>query len=376
MKIKIRIFFIDFVSKLYKTIFKPIFFLIDPEKVHESISSAGEFFGKVSFVKRTTGSVFKVKDRSLEQSIAGIDFKSPVGLAAGFDYEAKLTQFLPALGFGFETVGTITNSSYEGNPKPLLGRLPRSRSLMVNKGFKNLGAKKTIEKLEKLKFDIPIGISIGRTNSRKLITQQESVEDVVNAFTLFEKSSVNNSYYELNISCPNLFGEISFYPKKNLRGLLTEIEKLRLKKPIFIKMPIEKTDTEVLEMLDVIANFSIKGIIFGNLQKNRKDPALNVGEVEKFKVGNFSGKPTEKRSNELIKLAYKKYKKKLVIIGCGGIFSAEDAYQKIRLGASLVQLITGLIFRGPQLVSEINLDLIKLLKRDGFKNISEASGSV
>ena len=146
------------------------------------------------------------------------------------------------------------------------------------------------------------------------------------------------------------------------------------RKPLFIKMPIVKTNKETMEMLDVIVKFPVAGVILGNLQGNRNDKSLNKEEVEKFSVGNFSGKPTEQRSNELIELAYRNYGKKLVIIGCGGIFNASDAYKKIKLGASLVQLITGLIFEGPQLAAQLNIDLAKLLKRDGFINISEAIG--
>lgn len=367
--------FIPVIAFLYQHLLKPLFFLLDPEFAHNKIVERGELLGRFEVTRKITAGVFKVRNPVLAQKIAGINFEVPIGLAAGFDYEARLTQILPNVGFGFETVGTITNLPYEGNPRPMLGRLPRSKSLMVNKGFKNLGAEETIKKLSSLIFQFPLGISIGRTNTRKLMTQKESVEDVVEAFEKFENSKVHNSYYELNISCPNLYGNISFYPSNNLKGLLAEVEKLRINKPIFIKMPIEKTDLEVLKMLEVIADFNIKGLIFGNLQKNRKDPSLIQEEVVKFKVGNFSGKPTEQRSNQLIKLAYKNYKKRFIIIGCGGIFSGEDAYKKIKLGASLVQLITGMIFQGPQLIAQINMDLIKLLKQDGFKNISEAVGT-
>jgi dihydroorotate dehydrogenase subfamily 2 len=368
-------FCIGTITFLYQYLLKPFLFLIDPEFVHVQIVKTGETLGKYSFTKSVVGKIFKVGDPSLEQKIAGVKFQNPVGLAAGFDYEARLTQILPAVGFGFETVGTITNKSYSGNPKPMLGRLPKSRSLMVNKGFKNPGANEVIKKLAPLKFEIPIGVSIGRTNSRNLPTEKESIKDIVSAFNKFENAKLRITYYELNISCPNLFGNISFYPPNNLKDLLTEVEKLKIKKPLFIKMPIEKSDQEVLEMLDVISDFTIKGVIFGNLQKNRKDPAIMQDEVSKFKVGNFSGKPTEKRSNELIKLCYQNFKKRFVIIGCGGIFGGQDAYKKIMLGASLVQLITGMVFQGPQLIGQINLDLIDLLKKDGFHNISDAVGS-
>ena len=139
-------------------------------------------------------------------------------------------------------------------------------------------------------------------------------------------------------------------------------------------MPIEQTDEETLAMLNVITDFPVAAVIFGNLLKNRKDKALDPEEVKQFPVGNFSGKPTEERSNELIELSYKRYGKELVIIGCGGIFNAKDAYKKIRLGATLVQLITGLIFEGPQLIAQINIGLDELLRQDGFSNISQAIG--
>ena len=244
---------------------------------------------------------------------------------------------------------------------------------MVNKGFRNLGAQKSAEKLKKLNFEIPIGISIGRTNSAKL-NQRQSIEDIIHAFNIFEKAQVSNSYYELNISCPNLFGNVTFYTKNNLDDLLSEIDKLRLKKPVFIKMPISNSDREIQIMLDVIANHSPKGVIFGNLQRDRSHPLLIKQEIEKFKVGNFSGRPTFERSNELISLVYRNYKERFLIIGCGGVFSPEDAYKKIKLGASLVQLITGMIFEGPQIVSAINLGLVKLLEKDGYSNISQAIG--
>lgn len=364
----------SFQSVGYTKIVKPILFKINPETVHEHLSARGELLGSSPLGRQLTKAFFYSSSPLLKQTIAGIDFSSPIGLAAGFDYNAQLTQITPSLGFGFQTVGTITNSSYEGNPKPMLGRLPLSKSLMVNKGFKNMGARKTAQKLKKLHFDIPIGISIGRTNTLALKTQKQSIADIVAAFSIMEKAKLKTAYYELNISCPNLVGNISFYPPKNLNDLLVQIDKLKLTKQVFIKMPIEKTNREVRQMLDIIVKHNIAGVIFGNLQKNRQDPSLNPAEVAKFSVGYFSGKPTWKRSNELIQMSYRHYHKKLIIIGCGGVFSPEDAYQKIKLGASLVQLITGMIYQGPNLIGEINKGLDSFLKRDGFTDISEAIG--
>lgn len=356
---------------------KPVMFSMKPEFVHEQMTSTGEIMGKARPLKFLMSFLMNSDSSLLYQKIKGIEFKKPIGLAAGFDYDAKLTQILPMLGFGFNSVGTITNMPYGGNPLPMLGRLPRSKSLMVNKGYKNHGAKNIAEKLKRLSFEIPLGISVGRTNSPKLKNVTQSINDIVTAYSIFEEAVVKNSYYELNISCPNLlFAAEDFSDPKNLNMLLKEIEKLHMKKPVFIKMPIEKSDKEVKIMLETIVKFNtIKGVIFGNLQKNRKDPSLDPKEVAKFDRGYFSGKPCEKRSNELIKLAFKGYGKKLTMIGCGGVFSAGDAYKKIKLGASLVQLITGMIYQGPQLISEINLGLVDLLQKDGLKNISEAVGA-
>ncbi|MEW5805728.1 MAG: quinone-dependent dihydroorotate dehydrogenase [Patescibacteria group bacterium] len=360
----------------YKTFLKPVLFLFDAESVHEAFLNLGEFFGRSRFLKQLIRKAFAFRSEALGQQISGIKFENPVGLAAGFDYQAKLTQILPSLGFGFETIGTITNQKCQGNSKPRLGRLPKSKSLMVNKGFKNPGVDSVIKKLSSLGFVFPLGISIGVTNSEKIETLEQAIQDVVAGFEKFLNSPVKNSYYELNISCPNLKTKINFYNSENLNALLLALSELKIQKPVFVKMPISNTDKEILAMLEVLKNFSlIKGVIFGNLQKNRADPALNQAELKKFSTGNFSGKPTEKRSNELIALAYKNYQGRFIIIGCGGVFSAEGAYKKIKLGANLVQLITGLVFQGPQLVSGINRDLVKLLKRDGFENFSQAIGA-
>lgn len=353
---------------------RPLLFLMPSEMVHEYASDFGAFLGRQKIAKKFIQSWCKVSSPILYQKIAGISFENPVGLAAGFDYEAKLTQILPAIGFGFGTVGTITQKSYGGNPSPMLGRLVKSQSLMVNKGFKNLGIHETLRRLENKAFAIPAGLSIGKTNQREAMTQEEAVADIIASFKVAESSSVPFSYYELNISCPNLYGSVDFYAPNNLRELLAGVSALNLKKPLFIKMPISVSDEQTKEMLAVILNFKVQGIILGNLQKDRTNSAIKKEELAKYSVGNFSGKPTQKRSDELIALAYKICGQKLVIIGCGGIFSAEDAYKKIKLGASLVQLVTGLVYVGPQLPAEVNLGLIDLLKKDGYQHISQAVG--
>lgn len=361
---------------IYKFILRPIIFIFDSEKVHHYFVNLGEAMGRSSIAKFFLKLIFVKEYKILKQRIFGINFSTPIGLAAGFDYNGSLTQILPFIGFGFGSVGTITNNAYEGNPYPRLGRLIKSRSLLVYKGFKNEGIKKISLKLKNLDFSYPVGLSIGKTNSlNDQMSQKEAISDIVSSLKEAERSKLKISYYELNISCPNIFGNVSFYPSKNLTELLEKVCDLRLSKPLFIKMPISKTDKEVLEMLKVIVKFPVTGVIIGNTQNNRKDISFVKEELKKYPVGNFSGKPTEKRSNELIRLTYKNFGKKLIIVGCGGVFNAKDAYKKIKLGASLIQLITGLVFEGPQLVSDINYELNKMLKKDGFKNISDAVGA-
>lgn len=366
---------LDLSHFLYCHVIKPILFLFDAEAVHNSVTSVGQALGKVTPLCRLAKKVTSSKNLCLTQTVSGIEFNNPVGLAAGFDYEAKLTQVLPLVGFGFGTVGTITNKPYEGNIKPRLGRLIKSRSLLVNKGFKNLGINKTVEKLKKLNPSVPMGLSIGVTNTPDLLTQEDAVRDIVEAFSIAKNSLVPFNYYELNISCPNLKVKVEFYSPSHLDRLLAEISRINLGKPLFVKMPIDKNDNEVLDMLEVIVQNRVQGVIFGNLQKDKFDSSIDPRDRDRFVFGNFSGKPTEKRSNELIALTYRKYREHLTIIGCGGIFCAEDAYKKIKLGASLVQLVTGMIYEGPQLIGQIKMGLAELLERDGFENLTLAVGS-
>ena len=374
MLVSMKRLFVNLCGVLYRAL-RPVLFLTNSETIHEFLVNFGGVLGAIPPVRCLFYSLWVKESPMLTQNVLGIEFKNPIGLATGFDYKAKLTRILPFIGFGFGTVGTITQNPYEGNPRPMLGRLVKSRALLVNKGFKNDGIDAVVKKFKNTETFYPVGLSIGKTNSKETAAQEAAIADIIASFKKAEAANLPFAYYELNISCPNLFGNVSFYPPENLRELLEAVTALNPKKPMFIKMPITESDADVHKMLEVITQFPVQGVIFGNLQKDRSHPDLLPEEVALHGKGNFSGKPTEKRSNELIKLAYKTFGKKLVIIGCGGVFSAEDAYTKIKSGASLVQLITGLIFMGPQLAAQINLELPRLLEKDGFKNISEAIGA-
>jgi dihydroorotate dehydrogenase len=259
----------------------------------------------------------------------------------------------------------------------MLGRLPKSRSLLVNKGFKNSGISNILPKMPS-KRGIPCGVSIGATN-KPYDNLEAMIED---AFLGFKEADTfqNFDYYELNISCPNLIN-IQNLPQKidspvGFKAILEKLNGLRLSRPVFVKMPLERSLEETKELLEVAVPYSfVKGFIFANLVKNRENPAFDPEEIKNAGKGNFSGKPVSAQSDALISFAYQKYGQRFTIIGVGGIFTAEDAYRKITLGASLVQLITGMIYMGPQSIGEINAGLVKLLHKNGFKNISEAVGA-
>lgn len=356
-------------SFLYKNITKRIFFLQDPEKVHDRITTLAEFFGKNSFSRKIISLGFSYNNKMLKQRILGIDFSNPIGLAAGFDKNALLTDFMPSIGFGFEEVGSITGEPCDGNPKPRLWRLKISKGLVVYYGLKNDGCKKIAKRLRGKKFNFPVGISIAKTNNKETVDTKKGVADYVKAYKEFTNIG---DYTTINISCPNAYGGEPFTDPKKLDKLLFEITKIKCKKPIFIKLSPDLEKKQIDYILEVIKKHKIQGIICSNLTKKRKNNKIKEKNIPK--KGGISGKVVEKLSDDLISYIYKKTKGKFIIIGVGGVFTAEDAYEKIKSGASLIQLITGMVFEGPQVVSEINRGLAKLLKKDGFSNISEAVG--
>ena len=305
----------------------------------------------------------------LGQNIFGINFKNPVGLSAGFDKNATLIDIMPSLGFGFTEVGSITGEKCEGNPKPRLWRLKKSKSLAVYYGLKNDGCELIAKKLQKNKFPCPVGISIAKTNCKETVDTRIAILDYFKAYQAF--TSIGD-YVTINISCPNAFGGQPFADNIKLDALLVKIFSIPKTKPIFLKMSPDLSTKKVDAIIEVASKFKIDGFVCTNVTKNRD----NKNIIDKYvpEKGGLSGKVVADLSDNLIRYIYKKTSGKFVIIGVGGISSAKDAYRKIKAGASLLELITGMIFEGPQLVSNINMGLVKLLKQDGYKNIAEAVG--
>jgi dihydroorotate dehydrogenase subfamily 2 len=365
------------IGPIYRKIIKPTLFRFPADDVHTFFLKTGNFLGRFSIAKIITSKIFSYKNKSLSQNVSGIDFENPIGLAAGFDYDADLIDILPSVGFGFHTIGTVTNLPYDGNQRPMLGRLPKSKSLLVNKGFKSMGMESVLKKINKRSKIIPLGISIGSTNK----TYKDMKEMTGDIIASYEKVLKENyfDYFELNISCPNLINTENLLEKfdtpSGLDYLLGSLLKLSINKPLFIKMYLEKSTDETLALCEVATKYKyVSGFIFSNLVKDRKNPSFDKKEIENAGRGNFSGKPTEKITNNLISEVYKKYGDRFIIVGCGGVFTGADAYEKIKRGATLVQMITGMIYEGPQQIGVINKELTGLLKKDGFKNLKEAIG--
>lgn len=339
----------------YYFFLKPLFFKNNPERIHVLLVKFGKSLTKYSVISQIMKGIWAYQDKKIMKKIDGIQFPNPVGLAAGFDYDADLLSTMPSIGFGFHTIGTITLGAYDGNPPPRLTRYPKSQSILVNKGLKNIGAKAIVEKLKNEEMTIPTGISIASTN-KEYSNEKEQIKEITDCFKVFEKSSLKHSYYELNVSCPNTFGGEPFTTTQKLENLMHEMDKLKLKRPLYIKMPIDLGKENTLQLLKVLDKHEVQGVIFGNLTKDKTNPDIHADDLAAWKNarGNLSGKPTKKRSNDCIALTKKHFGSRFTIIGTGGIFSGEDAWQKIELGADLVQLITGMIYQGPQLIGQIN----------------------
>jgi dihydroorotate dehydrogenase len=349
-------------KKIY-TLQKKFLFAKDPEQVHDKFLKLGKFLGSRNYTKKIISSLFNYQNPSLEQKILGIKFRNPVGLSGGFDKDAELISIMEDVGFGFVEIGSVTAKPYKGNPGKRLDRLIEKKGLWVNYGLKSSGAKAVAKSLKGKKFKIPFGINIAKTNCKETADPEAGANDYIETLKIM---SDLGDYYTINISCPNAFGGQPFSDPKLLENLLKKIDKIKIKKPVFIKLSPDLDKKTVDKLISISKKHKVDGFICTNLTKKKTE-----------KTGGYSGKIVEKKANALLSHVYKKTrssKKKYILIGVGGIFSTEDAYKKIKLGANLVQLITGMIYQGPSLIGEINHGLVHLLKKDGYKNISEAVG--
>lgn len=361
---------------VYKKLIKPILFLVSPDTVHSLIVRAARVAQAFAPSRWLVRRLWRRDDKRLEQNLLGIDFKNPIGLSAGFDKNIELTPLMESVGFGFETGGSVTLASRRGNPRPWFFRLPKTESLVVHAGLANNGLvniKKSILRNKRRVEQMPLIISVAVVAKSSKESNEDAIIDAKNT-TLYILQRKLASSIEINISCPNAGDDQPFSQPELLDALLSELDKVERDIPFFVKMPNLMQLKQFDALLQVICQHNIQGVTLANLVKNRETVELKDELPEDIK-GGLSGAPTRARSTALVSYTYKKYGHKLLIIGVGGVFTAEHAYEKIRAGAHLVGMITGMIFNGPQVVGQINKELIKLLERDGFGNLAEAIGA-
>lgn len=340
---------------MYKKVIKPILFKFNPDTVHWLFINLGVILGSNILTKWIVRKIYGYRGPDISKTIDGIKYRTPILLSAGFDYDGRLINILEDMSFGGVEIGSVTAKAYEGNTKPNLTRLPKTRSIIVNKGLKNKGVDHLIKRLKKQqknkKSDFVWGISIARTNTQENSDLDAGITDYEYSFKRLNEENIGD-YYTINISCPNSFGGETFAERARLEKLLEALDKVPCKKPVYIKMPISIDNSEYIDLLHVIKRHRISGVVVGNLQKDYKKIKDNISDRETFR-GGLSGEPCKSRSNELIKITRATLGSRFTIFGCGGVFSPKDAQEKIDLGADAIQLITGMIYEGPGLIKKI-----------------------
>lgn len=359
---------------LYERLLRPILFLQDPEKIHDRFVRAGHLLGGFPPARWALAACYGYRHPALRITVAGIAFESPVGLAAGFDKECRLMRILPSLGFGFEEVGSITAEPYDGNPRPRLKRLVKDEAIIVNYGLKNAGAEALLPRLSR-PFAFPVGVSVAKTN-RRFTDDKEKLDDWVKGLTLLKDAG---DFLVINLSCPNTYDPTNYCDPKLLEKLLFRIEneKLTFATPVFLKVGADLSEKEADELMTVASSRPwITGFVVSNLVKDRSKLKLKSPKKQHEPYrGGISGKVQAAKALRLVRHFRKKAGSRFILIGCGGIFTPEDAYAYITAGASLVQLITGMIYKGPGTIKAINKGLVKLLKKDGYANVAQAVGA-
>ena len=358
-----------FIEAAYRRALKPLLFRQDPEDVHDRMTRIGRLMGATPIGRGLAHALFHFEHPMLESVVAGIHFKNPVGLAAGFDKNAHFWNILPDVGFGFAELGSVTGAPCEGNARPRLWRMPKHEALQVHYGLKNDGADVVSARLQGIVSRIPLGISAAKTNSPSTAEPGAAVADYVHVLESFRQTA---DYFTINISCPNAFGGQPFTSPALLEQLLAAVDAIGVRQPIFVKLSPDLSEYQLDTLLEVLQSHRITGIVCTNLTKD--EAKMGIPKADIPGRGGISGRPVQALADAQLLHVARRTRGRYALIGVGGIFSAEDAYRKIRNGASLVQLITGMVYRGPQLIGQMNRDLFGLLKRDGFGSISEAVG--
>lgn len=333
------------------SIIRKILFNIDPEKVHYLVMKNLNRAYSVPFIRYFIRQFYKVTDARLERELWGIKFPNPVGLGAGFDKDAKFTDALACLGFGFVEIGTVTPRPQPGNPKPRLFRLPADNALINRMGFNNEGAKAAAGRLKYRKERLIIGGNIGKN---KDTANEDALSDYEICFKdLFDVVD----YFVVNVSSPNTPGLRALQDKEPLTRILNRLMELNNQyanpKPLLLKIAPDLTNEQLDDIVGIVKTTGIHGLVATNTTIDRSALNTPANEVENLGAGGLSGKPLRARSTEVISYINKKGNGQIPIIAVGGIFTAEDAIEKLNAGASLVQVYTGFVYEGPKIASEI-----------------------
>jgi len=332
-------------------------FLFNPEFIHHITFKIIKIGGMIPGKMWSWRLIFRLKDSRLEREVFGLKFDNPVGLAAGFDKDAKLFDELASFGFGFVEIGTVTPLPQDGNPKPRLFRVMDDSGLINRMGFNNQGIEAVVARLRRKKSDIIIGGNIGKN---KDTPNEEAANDYA---ICFEKLFSYVDYFAVNVSSPNTPGLRDLQEKAPLTALLNSLQELNNKKdkrkPILLKIAPDLTNEQLDDIINIVADTKIDGVIATNTTIDRSGLKTPKNKVEAIGNGGLSGKPVGLRSTQVIKYLADKSNKAFPIIGVGGIHSAEDALEKLAAGAALLQIYTGFIYEGPSLVKRINKAILK-----------------
>jgi dihydroorotate dehydrogenase (fumarate)/dihydroorotate dehydrogenase len=362
---------------IYTSLVRPLLFRCDPEWIHDCTITATQIAGKITPLVTAIGSAFRWNDPRLETHICGIRFPNPIGLAAGYDKNGAAVNLLAALGFGHVEIGSISCDPSTGNPKPRLFRLPADEAIVVHYGLPNIGAEAVAARLRRIQLPVPLGINIVKTN-RGLDAPPDSDQEILADYTRSVAILKDlGDYLCLNLSCPNTeTGREFFSERQHVRRLLHALSELEIRCPLFLKVSPLGGISALEELLEAVNDVDIvSGFVF-NLAPGKPSELHTPSHVWEHMPGAVSGKPVRRQLNDCIREMYRRMdRSRYSIIGSGGLFSAPDAYEKIRLGASLVQIYTALVYEGPGVVKKISRGLATLLERDGFASVAEAVGT-
>ncbi|MBB6611100.1 quinone-dependent dihydroorotate dehydrogenase [Pontibacter sp. Tf4] len=341
---------------MYKSLLRPLLFKLDPEKVHYLTTDALRTIYKLPFAQTISNSMFGVHSPKLERNLFGLTFPNPVGLAAGFDKDAKLIDELANLGFGFIEIGTLTPKGQEGNPKPRLFRLPEDQAIINRMGFNNEGVDAAVARLKTRQSNIIVGGNIGKN---KITPNEEALNDYLYCFkALYEVVD----YFVVNVSSPNTPDLRALQEKEPLQQLLLALQEQNSKmpkpKPLLLKIAPDLNEPQLNDIIEIAKEAKLSGIIATNTTISRDGLHTSSQKVQDIGAGGLSGKPLTKRSTEIIRYLRQHLPQTIKLIGVGGIMTAEDALEKLDAGADLVQLYTGFIYEGPALISQINKKLL------------------